>query len=179
MKVLVTGGAASGKSAYAEQLVMEWEGPHYYLATMSSLGCEAQLRIDRHLALRDGKGFITLDMEQLGVEGVFDVLKKQRGTVLLEDLGNLVTSFLYTRQGFLLDEDQVFERTMTFVDALAERCDNVVVVCSRVGADGSFAAASDSYVALIGRVSCAIAAQYDHVIEVVFEQPVAVKGACL
>ena len=179
MNVLVTGGAASGKSAYAEQLVTSWGKPCYYLATMSSLGCEAQLRIDRHLALRDGKGMVTLDMEQLGAQGVLDAIACADSTVLLEDLGNLVTSFLYTRQGTFLDEDCVFERTMTFVDALSTRCENLIVVCSEVGSDGSFSAASDSYVALIGRVSCALAASYDHVIEVVYEQPVAVKGACL
>lgn len=178
MKVLVTGGAASGKSAYAEQLVMGWGGTHYYLATMSSLGLEAQMRIERHHALRDGKGFITLDIEELGAEGVLNALEVQQGTVLLEDLGNLVTFFLYTRQGVLLDENQVFDRTMTFIEALSQRCENLVVVCSEVGSDGSLSAVSDSYVALIGRVSCALAAEYDSVVEVVFEQPAVVKGAC-
>lgn len=178
MKVLVTGGAASGKSAYAEQLIMRWAEPHYYLATMSSSDFEAQLRIERHLALRDGKGFITLDLEELGADAVFEALGKQRGTVLLEDLGNLVTDALYTRQGTLLDEDCVYERVMGFVERVSARCDNLVIVCSRVGADGVFRAAAESYVALIGRISCALAAAFDTVVEVVCEQPHIVKGEC-
>ena len=59
---LVTGGSGSGKSEYAEQLIMEfgekepWR-KRYYLATMMPFGEETKQKIERHRKMREGKGF--------------------------------------------------------------------------------------------------------------------------
>ena len=45
MFTLVIGGAASGKSEYAEALVMKLDGPRVYLAAMEPFGPEAEARI--------------------------------------------------------------------------------------------------------------------------------------
>ncbi len=58
---LVIGAAASGKSAYAESLCLGHEGPRVYLATMEPFGEEGARCIARHRALREGKGFSTLE----------------------------------------------------------------------------------------------------------------------
>ena len=58
---LVIGAAASGKSAYAESLCLGHDGPRVYLATMELFGEEGARRIARHRALREGKGFSTLE----------------------------------------------------------------------------------------------------------------------
>ena len=58
---LVIGAAASGKSAYAESLCLGHDGPRVYLATMEPFGEEGARRIARHRALREGKGFSTLE----------------------------------------------------------------------------------------------------------------------
>ena len=58
MVTLVTGGSASGKSAYAEGLVLESPArPRVYAAAMEPFGEEARRRIERHRQLRAGKGF--------------------------------------------------------------------------------------------------------------------------
>ena len=56
MLVLVTGGAASGKSELAERIVCELAKgkPMLYVAAMETEGEEAQKRIARHRALRAG-----------------------------------------------------------------------------------------------------------------------------
>ena len=45
MLTLVIGGAASGKSAYAEHLAVQSGGPRYYLATMQVWDAECAARV--------------------------------------------------------------------------------------------------------------------------------------
>ena len=59
MMILVTGGASSGKSAYAEQVACALPAPHFYLAAMKPFGEEGARRIARHRALRAGKNVIS------------------------------------------------------------------------------------------------------------------------
>ena len=63
MEALVYGGAASGKSRYAEDLLcaLSGEGPRIYLATMEAMDEESRARVRRHRALRQNKGFSTLE----------------------------------------------------------------------------------------------------------------------
>ena len=72
MIALVTGGAASGKSEYAESLACRWgDGPRIYLATMEARDGESLSRVDRHRRARAGKGFCTVecprDLERLSI----------------------------------------------------------------------------------------------------------------
>lgn len=128
--VLVTGGAASGKSAYAERRIQEMilaaklpEKRLIYLATMfNDGGPEAAARIRRHRALRAEKGFETIE-KPCGLEALLSnnrILKSQEGAageypaapkgvfadlqggfILLEDLGNLLANELYLPEGRL------------------------------------------------------------------------------
>ena len=50
MLTLVIGGAASGKSAYAEHLAVQSGGPRYYLATMQVWDAECAARVAKHRA---------------------------------------------------------------------------------------------------------------------------------
>ena len=89
MLTLVLGGAASGKSACAESLVLKTSLPRYYLATMQVWDAECAARVEKHRKMRAQKQFETLEcplhLDRLALPG--------RGTVLLEDLGNLVSSY--------------------------------------------------------------------------------------
>ena len=57
---LVIGGAASGKSAYAEQLVCASNRDRAYIATARPLDAEMQAKIARHKTLR-GDGWTTFE----------------------------------------------------------------------------------------------------------------------
>ena len=52
MLTLVLGGAASGKSAYAESLVLKTGLPRYYLATMQVWDAECAARVEKHRKIR-------------------------------------------------------------------------------------------------------------------------------
>ena len=61
MLALVTGGSGSGKSAWAEDLVLSLgEGRRIYIATMYPFDEESHRRIERHRKMRAGKGFETV-----------------------------------------------------------------------------------------------------------------------
>ena len=64
MLTLVIGGAASGKSAYAEHLAVQSGGPRYYLATMQVWDAECAARVAKHRAMRAQKQFATVECPQ-------------------------------------------------------------------------------------------------------------------
>ena len=58
---LITGGSASGKSAFGEKAALDTgAGTRYYLATMHPWGKEGMERVSRHQRQRDGTGFRSL-----------------------------------------------------------------------------------------------------------------------
>ena len=95
MLTLVLGGAASGKSEYAESLVLRTTGPRYYLATMQVWDAECAARVEKHRKMRAAKQFETVECPL----HLNNVRLPARGTALLEDLGNLAANELYDPAG--------------------------------------------------------------------------------
>ena len=135
MLTLVLGGAASGKSEYAESLVLKTALPRYYLATMQVWDAECAARVAKHRKMRARKQFTTVECP-LHLE---QVQLPARGTALLEDLGNLTANELYSpggagkhaaRADYAGDTDQYLLALARVNNALAARADNVCrVVC--------------------------------------------------
>ena len=74
---LIIGGSASGKSEYAERLVCSLPGKRIYAATMEPFGEEGRERIARHRKLREGKGFVTVEVPR-DLDVFADALRKSR-----------------------------------------------------------------------------------------------------
>ena len=76
MLTLVLGGAASGKSACAESLVLKTGLPRYYLATMQVWDAECAARVEKHRKMRAQKQFETLEcplhLDRLALPGRAD-----------------------------------------------------------------------------------------------------------
>lgn len=164
MIALVTGGASSGKSAFAEQLALSLPGPHVYAATMRHGDAETEARIDRHRQMRAGKGFETVELAG-GVGDTGASARKPKtfspvsGTVLLEDLSNLVVN----------------DCAALLPDVLAS--DNAVVVANEIGSDGArYDDFTRGFIEQLGSLACGIAARADVVVEVVAGLPLVVKG---
>ena len=96
MMTLVMGGAASGKSEFAEGLILQ-NGilPRYYIATMQPFDKECCLRIEKHRKMRAQKQFETIEC----YTGLADLHLPQKGAVLLECMSNLVANELYSPEG--------------------------------------------------------------------------------
>lgn len=170
MMILLCGGAANGKSAYAESVCMRFPTPRYYLAAMQPYGAEGEARIARHRAQRAGKGFET-------VERYTDYASLQlptRGTALLECIANLTANEMFDACGNVTDP---VERVLSGVAAVERQCEHLVVITNDVGSDGCvYAPETAAYIDAMGRINAALAAHADTVVELVAGIPILLKG---
>lgn len=174
MFTLVIGGAASGKSEYAEGLILAApHKPRYYIATMEPFGPEGQARIARHRELRRGKGFETVER----YTDLAALTLPRRGAVLLECLGNLTANELYSPGGAGTVEGAV-SAVAGGVEALLPQCAALVVVGNEVCSGGrNYAGDTDSYLRALAAVNRLLAQRADRVCEVVCGIPFWHKGA--
>lgn len=170
MLTLVVGGAASGKSEYAERLVLQTALPRYYLATMQVWDAECAARVKKHRRMRAEKQFETLECPlHLGT-----VHLPARGTALLEDLGNLTANELYDPAGA---GETAASAILDGLDRLAAQCEHLVVVSNEVFSGGAnYAGDTDRYLKALAQVNNALAARADAVVRVVCGIPVYHKG---
>lgn len=170
MLILVSGGAGSGKSEFAESLVCASPGsPRIYLATLELRDPESLERIRRHRALRAGKRFVTLECPR----GLEAVSVPEGSTVLLEDLGNLCANECFGPLGF----SGALERMEAGLVRLTERADLTVAVTNELFSDGvDYPAPTERYLALLAQLNRRAAAMAEKVYEVVCGIPVAWKG---
>ena len=170
MLTLVLGGAASGKSEYAESMVLKTALPRYYLATMQVWDAECAARVAKHRKMRARKQFTTVECP-LHLE---QVQLPARGTALLEDLGNLTANELYSPGGA---GKHAARAVLAGVEAVASQCENLVLVSNEVFSGGAdYAGDTDQYLLALARVNNALAARADHVCRVVCGIPVYYKG---
>lgn len=168
MLSLVIGGAASGKSAFAEHLILAAPSrPLLYAATMEPFGEEARRRIARHRCLRDGKGFVTFETPRAA-----DLARLPAGGVLLECLTTLTAN-----ECFSVGFDGAEKRLLAGVEALAARCGDVVIVSGDLFSDGyHYPPETERYLSVLAAVNREIAARSDRVIEVCCGIPIFHKG---
>lgn len=177
MIALVTGGAASGKSAYAEELACSLSAQRSYLATMRNNSVESAARVERHRAQRRAAGFATFERVGTLLGAVPDPASAE-GVVLVDDVGNLVSCALFSEDGTMADPQATLARLDAEFATLCGQYAHVVVVGNQVGADGqTFADESGTWVHMVGALCCRIAARCDAVVEVVAGCPVYVKGS--
>lgn len=178
MLALVIGGSGSGKSEYAERLTLRLAetGPRYYLATMQVWDEECRARIARHRRQRAGRGFVTVECPQNLAEiepGVLD----NRGTILLEDLGNLAANELYVPGRDLQKAESVILDGIAQVTAASR---HLVVVSNEVCTGGAeYAGQTQAYLRLLGHLHQKLAQRADAVCEVVAGLPIYYKGRIL
>lgn len=170
MLTLVVGGAASGKSEYAEHLVLQTARPRYYLATMQVWDAECAARVEKHRRMRAEKQFETLECPlHLGT-----VHLPARGSALLEDLGNLTANELYDPAGA---GEAAASAILDGLGRLAAQCEHLVVVSNEVFSGGAdYAGDTDRYLKALAQVNNALAARADAVVRVVCGIPVYYKG---
>lgn len=90
--ILVTGGARSGKSAFAERLALAARPPVVYLATAEAGDDEMRARIAEHQRRRPA-AWLTVEAPS-GLASALGALESAPGAVLLEDLALLASNLL-------------------------------------------------------------------------------------
>ncbi len=172
MQILVTGGAASGKSMYAERILCEAVAhSRLYIATMEPYSDAARQRIARHKRLREGKDFETFERSR-GLDSL--KLGKQYGGILLEDMGNLVANELFSSDGA---KNVVYGRIIEGIAHLRKNCGTLVIVTNEVFSDGlPYGPDTLHYIETLGRLNTMLAACSDAVYESVCGILVTLKG---
>ena len=172
MLILVTGGAASGKSAHAERLLCDRApSSRLYLATMQPFGSAAQARIARHRALRQGKGFETVE-RPTNLAGL--ALAQHNDGVLLEDLGNLLANEIFAPEGA---GDAAFGSVLAGIAHLQDCCETLVVVTDEIFSDGlDYPSETAKYIAHLAALNRALAVRAEAVYESVCGILLPLKG---
>lgn len=172
MMILLTGGSGCGKSTFAEKLCVQLPAPRYYIAAMRPYGPGGREKVARHRAMRAGNGFETIERYT-----ALDTLRLEAagGTALLECICNLTANEMFDENG--VQSDPV-RRVLDGVAALRAQCETLVVVTNDVGSDcGEYSASTRGYIAALGQINAALAAQADAVCELVCGIPLVLKGA--
>lgn len=171
MLTLVIGGSASGKSEYAERLILDSPArPRYYLATMQVFDGECRARVARHRAMRAEKRFKTVECPV----NLSSVKLPEPGAVLLEDLGNLAANELYSPEGA---GEGALMAILRGIDSLLAQCRDLVIVSNELFTGGSdYLGDTDSYLRLMADAHRTLAKKADRVIEVVCGIPQFYKG---
>ena len=173
MLELVTGGSGSGKSAYAESRICEWNRqdpkPLFYIATMYPYGEETEKKIERHRMLRKGKGFETLEW-YTGLKLHLEEGSLQGSDVLLECMSNLVANEMYDPSGA---GENAEESILAGIHKLQKASDDLVVVTNEVFSDSmTDNPEMEKYLKLLGNVNLRMGEMADLVTEVVYGIPV-------
>jgi len=121
---LVLGGARSGKSRYAEDLVKAAPAPWIYLATAQAFDTEMAVRIRRHRADR-GHGWTTVE-EPLDLVGALMRHTTPHSSVLVDCLTLWVSNLMGAGR-------DVSMACAAFADTLERLPGNVVLVSNEVG----------------------------------------------
>ena len=123
---LVLGGARSGKSSHAENLVARFAGPYIYVATAQVLDEEMRERVDKHRERR-GSGWQTVETP-LDLPGTLKELRSTGRPVLVDCLTLWLSNLLLQE-----DSDRHEERVEALCRRIQEADHPLVLVSNEVG----------------------------------------------
>lgn len=166
----ITGGSGSGKSAYAENCILEFQGKNrIYIATMFPFDEESHRRIERHRKMRREKCFTTIEC----YTGVKNLEISSDSDILLECMSNLTANEMYQENGA---GEETVEEILQGIRQLKDRAKNLVVVTNEVFSDGiSYDPDTMRYLSYLGNINQEMGKMADQVTEVVYGIPVSLK----
>lgn len=170
MRMLLTGGSACGKSSFAEQVLLQLPRPYYYIATMQPYGADGAAKVDKHRAMRADKGMVTIER----YHDLADLQLPQRGTVLFEDIPNLLANEMFDDAGVMHDPTDPLAKGIA---ALVAQADNILIVTNEVGSGlYSYESTTQAYVRMLGAINQYAAGLCDYAYEFVCGIPLQLKA---
>ena len=152
MRILILGGATSGKSDFAQELALALAGTgkRYYVATMIPADDEDRAKIRSHLRRRDGMEFETVEQGR----HICECLERTdpEGTFLLDSLTSLLTNELFPREKNYMQDTESAEQCRKDMLELTDRMENLVIV-------------ADNFRRFLGEICCELAGKCDTVLE--------------
>ena len=191
---LVYGGSGSGKSEFAENLVLKSEcESRFYIATMKIFDDEGKKRVERHRKLRGNKNFITIEEtnESRNLEDAIEKIKKmtsdenledssgfgggksfgqKKSAVLVECLSNLLANEMFLPGGKILSSGEAARKIIVGLKRLFSSgfISEIVLVSNNIFDDGlDYDEATKSYMDALAKINAFAAQNADKVFEVV------------
>lgn len=166
MFIVVTGGSGSGKSAYAEEEIVNLgRGRRIYIATMMSFDEESQRRIARHRRMRADKHFETIEC----YTGLKHLTLPENSIVLLECMSNLAANEMFSPGGA---GEYTADEVLRGICHLREQAKHLVVVTNEIFSDGyRYDPETERYRKYLGEINQAMGQMADRVVEVVYGIP--------
>ena len=170
MLILVSGGSASGKSNFAEGLVVEnQQNERYYIATMKIWDSESEKRVERHHNMRKDRGFITIECP--------DTLKTlnppEHASFLIEDMPNLLANICFDGSGLNYAVDEILQD----IKRISNRVGMTVLVTGELCSDGIYyEGETGEYLSQLALLNVNLASLAHEVWEVVVGIPIKWKG---
>jgi adenosylcobinamide kinase/adenosylcobinamide-phosphate guanylyltransferase len=121
--LLITGGARSGKSSFAEKRTLSYGTPVLYIATAQAFDEEMENRIQLHQQRR-GDEWRTIS-EPLAIANILTSLDRQ-GACLVDCLTLWLSNLIFA-------EEDISKATSSLIEAIATRRDPVILVTNEVG----------------------------------------------
>lgn len=172
MFTVVTGGSGSGKSAFAENLIVaDGNEKRIYIATMFPYDQESDQRIKRHRQMRKGKQFETVEC-YLNLK---DLEIAQGSSVLLECMSNLVANEMFMEKGA---GEHTVEAVLAGIEMLRRRSAHLCVVTNEIFSEAAFYEGDTRrYQEYLGQINRRMAEMADQAAEVVYGIPLWFKKA--
>lgn len=183
---VITGGSGSGKSAYAENWLLEQRDKNLYdensentnpsaplyIATMIPYGKEGETKVIKHRRLRAGKGFRTFECYRDLAKADIPV----NTGILLECMSNLTANELYDEAGNMNKPEKVKRQILEGIRHVIEKTDLLVIVTNEVQGDQmEYSEETKIYQRVLGEVNQSLAGLAEKVTEVVYGIPVEIK----
>lgn len=155
MITLVIGTPDSGKSDFAESLLMELKQDKKlaYIATMVPFDDAGIKRIEKHREKRKGKGFITYE-KATAVDELASEFKKDGISIgLLECVSNLSGNEIYAETNQNKDDSEVVEIIVSELSALSREMEDLVIVANYFDLEESFDEETVRYINIQNQVT--------------------------
>ncbi|OMD83524.1 bifunctional adenosylcobinamide kinase/adenosylcobinamide-phosphate guanylyltransferase [Paenibacillus odorifer] len=177
MSILVTGGARSGKSGFAEKLMQSLADQAFYVATGQAFDDEMKERIALHQHQRMESGYAWETLEE--PYDLPDLLKRLSGekAVLVDCLTLWLSNALLAVEGFENRQELVESEITRLEDSVRSFQGTLILVTNEVG-DGIVPeyALGRLYRDLAGRMNALIARQSEQVFLVTVGIPIELKS---
>lgn len=171
---LILGGAASGKSQYAEKLVLDSQKKRIYIATAQAHDEEMRQKIVKHQQRRTTDNWLTIE-EPIALAAVLEANADVNTCILVDCLTLWLSNILFDRQGNL--QESLFKQQVTALLTCIKTLNSDVIFVSNDVSGGIIPmdAMSRRFVDEAGLLHQQLAQRCDHVVLVTAGLPQVLK----